>query len=137
MSELKLPEIKRKSLDINLSPLVDVVFLLLIFFMVTTVFPDKSGIIIEKPDSENAASMGDENIIVKIDAKDNFYIQDKPLNLNDLRRVLKSKLDIRQNSPVIIHADKNAKTEILVKVIDAAKSSGAKQIGLATNDKIK
>ena len=135
MLELKLPTLKAKGPEINLSPLIDVVFLLLIFFMVTTVFPEKDGILIEKPESEHAVSLTDKNLIVKIDATGKAYYQDKPVNLNDLKRLLKTQLQINQNLPVIIHADKQTQTEALLKVIDTAKSSGAKQIGLAADEK--
>ena len=118
-----------------MSPMIDVVFLLLIFFMVTTVFPENDGIIIEKPESENAVSMVDKNIIVKIDAEGIVYFQDKKLNISDLKRVLKSQLTMDNSIPVILNADKKTSTEALIKVIDAAKSSGAKQLGLATDEK--
>lgn len=135
MLELQLPVIKAKGPEINLSPLIDVVFLLLIFFMVTTVFPEKDGIIIEKPDSEHAVSLTDKNIIVKIDLNGKAYYQDNVVSLEDLRKILTVQLQINPNLPVIIHADKQTRTKDLLKIIDAAKSSGAKQLGLAADDK--
>jgi len=139
MHDLQLLSIKARvkatAPEINLSPLIDVVFLLLIFFMVTTVFPEKDGIIIEKPESEHAVSLTDKNIIVKIDASGKAYYQDKAVNLKDLTRLLKAQLQIDGNLPVIIHADKKTQTEALLKVIDAVKSSGAKQLGLAADEK--
>lgn len=135
MLELNLPTNKAIKPEINMSPMIDVVFLLLIFFMVTTVFPENDGIIIEKPESENAVSMVDKNIIVKIDAEGIVYFQDKKLNISDLKRVLKSQLTMDNSIPVILNADKKTSTEALIKVIDAAKSSGAKQLGLATDEK--
>jgi len=135
MLELKLPTIKAKGPEINMSPLVDVVFLLLIFFMVTTVFPDKDGIIIEKPESEHAVSLTDKNIIIKIDLNGKAYYQEKPVTINDLKRLLKGQLQINSDLPVIIQADKQTRTEALIEVIDAAKSSGAKQLGLAADEK--
>jgi len=135
MLELKLPTIKAKGPEINMSPLVDVVFLLLIFFMVTTVFPEKDGIIIEKPESEHAVSLTDKNIIIKIDLNGKAYYQEKPVSINDLKRLLKVQLQMNSDLPVIIQADKQTKTDALIQVIDAAKTSGAKQLGLATDEK--
>jgi len=135
MLELNLPENKAIKPEINMSPMIDVVFLLLIFFMVTTVFPESDGIIIEKPESEHAVSMVDKNIVVKIDSSGIIYLQDKKLNIADLKRVLKSQLAMDNSIPVILNADKKTSTEALIKVIDAAKSSGAKQLGLATDEK--
>jgi len=134
MLELKLPTIKAKGPEINMSPLVDVVFLLLIFFMVTTVFPEKDGIIIEKPESEHAVSLTDKNIIIKIDLNGKAYYQEKLVSINDLKRLLKVQLQINSDLPVIIQADKQTKTDALIQVIDAAKTSGAKQLGLATDE---
>lgn len=135
MHKLNLPMVKAKGPEINMSPLVDVVFLLLIFFMVTTVFPDKEGIIIEKPESEHAVSLTDKNIVVKIDLSGKVYIHDKPVTIKDLKRLLKHKIDVNHDLAVIIQADKQTKTEALIKVIDAAKTSGVKQLGLATDEK--
>ena len=135
MLELNLPTNKAIKPEINMSPMIDVVFLLLIFFMVTTVFPENDGVIIEKPESEHAVSLTDKNIVVKIDAAGLVYLQDKKLNIADLRRVLKSQLAMDTEVPVIINADKKTSTEALIRVIDAAKSSGAKQLGLATDEK--
>lgn len=135
MLELNLPKNTALKPEINMSSMIDVVFLLLIFFMVTTVFPEKDGIIIEKPESEHAVSLIGKNIVVKIDVEGSAYLMDKKLNMDDLERVLKSQLAIDSNVPVIIHADKKTSTESLVNVINVVKSSGAKQLGLATDDK--
>jgi len=135
MLELNLPDNKATKPELNMSPMIDVVFLLLIFFMVTTVFPENEGVIIEKPESEHAVSLTDKNIVVKINAEGVVFLQDKKLNIRDLKRVLKSQLAIDMEIPVIINADKKTSTEALVRVIDAAKSSGAKQLGLATDEK--
>jgi len=135
MSELNIPKIQIKKPEINMSSLVDVVFLLLIFFMVTTVFPENSGVIIEKPASEQPSAMNKESIKVKINAGGDLFFQDKPLDIDDLKRVLKTAVENNETQTVVIHADKETKTEILVAVIDAAKASGAKQLGLATDEK--
>lgn len=133
--ELQIPVLNNKTPEINLSPLIDVVFLLLIFFMVTTIFPENEGIIIEKPESEHAVSLTDKNMIIKIDSDGKSYYQEKLVDLEDLKRLIKTQVQTTQDIAVIIKADKKTQTEALLKVIDAAKSSGARQLGLAADEK--
>ncbi len=112
-----------------MAALVDVVFLLLIFFMVTTVFPENDGLAIEKPTSENAAPLPREPVIVLLDKDGNTHMDGHPVTGDDITRLLQA----LPPGPVTIHADRRATTEALVGVIDAAKSGGATPIGIATD----
>jgi len=135
MNTLIIAELKIGKPEITMAPLIDVVFLLLIFFMVTTVFPDNNGIVIEKPVSENTATLQDKNMVVKLDADGQIYFKDIEVTLEDIKRLVAREIDLNSNFFVIVHADRNSTTEQLIKVIDAAKSGGARQLGIATDEK--
>ena len=118
-----------------MAPLVDIVFLLLIFFMVTTVFPENDGLLIEKPDSENAAALDNEHLVIKIDQQGIAYMDERPVTTDDIIRLLKIELANKSQPAVTIHADRRATTESLIDVIDAANAGGAQQLGIATDEK--
>jgi len=135
MNTLVFPKTKPGRPEITMAPLVDIVFLLLIFFMVTTVFPENDGIPIEKPLSENTVSLADRKFVLKLDQLGQVYYKDQIINIEDIKRLVKRELTLDQNISVIVHADKRSTTEELIKVIDAAKSGGAKSLGIATDIK--
>ncbi len=130
-----MPTLNTGKPEISMAPLVDIVFLLLIFFMVTTVFPENDGLVIEKPSSENAAALSDEKIIIKLSQQGIAYLDNRAVTADDIERLLKIKLVRKPQQMVTVHADRRATTEALINVIDAAKAGGARQLGIATDAK--
>ncbi|MCF6236572.1 MAG: biopolymer transporter ExbD [Gammaproteobacteria bacterium] len=121
--------------EITMAPLIDIVFLLLIFFMVTTVFPEDDGLMISIPASTHAAELSDENILLKIDKTGQVYYKNSAVTLDDVKRIVSDELAMRPDAPVILHADKLTTTESLINVIDVSKSAGAKGLAIATDEK--
>jgi len=121
--------------EISMAPLVDIIFLLLVFFMVTTVFPENNGLLIEKPNSENAATLPSEPIIIKLDRLGIAYLKDRPVTLEDITRLLKTESGSKPQLTVTVYADRRSTTASLINVIDAAKAGGATQLGIATDEK--
>jgi len=134
MNELDIPELKTGKPEISMAPLIDVVFLLLIFFMVTTVFPDQ-GIIIEKPESEQASRLPNNHMVLKLDRHNKIYFNNASVTIEDIHRLLITEVKLNPDISVVIKADKDSNTGILIQLIDAAKTSGAKLLGIATDDK--
>jgi len=119
--------------EISMAPLIDVVFLLLIFFMVTTVFPENKGLIISKPESENTKQLSPKQIQFLIDKSNQVYFQKNKIELSDVKRIVEEELSIKPGLSVLLKVDKLATTEIFIKTMDACKSGGAKNIGIATD----
>lgn len=130
-----LPQLKTGKPEINMAPLVDIVFLLLIFFTVTTVFPENDGLLIEKPVSENSAALGSKQIIIKLDQHGDAYFSGHPVTTVDIKRLLNIELATSPQLAVTVHADRRATTESLIDIIDAARAGGARQLGIATDEK--
>ncbi len=130
---IPLPDTGRP--EITMAPLIDIVFLLLIFFMVTTVFPEDDGLMIEKPASTHAAELTDKNILLKIDKTGQVYYKNSAVTLDDVKRIISDELAMRPDTPVILHADKLTTTEALINAIDVSKSAGAKSLAIATDEK--
>jgi len=136
-SDCKIPELEMGKPEISMAPLVDIVFLLLIFFMVTTVFPEKNALLIEKPQSDNSTFIREEQIIIKLDRLGDAFYKDQKITVADIARILKNQLQLNPALAVIVHADKRASTESLINIIDAAKAGGAQKLGIATDEKRK
>ncbi len=132
-SPIRLPEIKSGKPEISMAPLIDVVFLLLIFFMVTTVFPENRGLVVEKPESKHSEPLVMKKIVFLVNKEGLVHYKDNAITLEDVERLVKEQLSAAPDSAVLLQVDKRAMTEHLIKVMDACKSGGAKQVGIATD----
>ncbi len=116
--------------EINTSPLIDIVFLLLIFFMVTSVFVEETGIEVQKPSAISAQDLEKNSILLAITAEGDIYFDNQPVALNNLRGLVARLL--RENPrPIILLADEEGRSGTLVRVIDECKLAGAEQVSLA------
>lgn len=120
------------SSGIDISPLIDVVFLLLIFFIVTTVFVKETGVSVSKPRAASAEDLERQAILIAVTAESRVWHGGREIGHDGVRAVVAALLEENPDSPVIIRADAAAPTEATVRVIDAAKLAGATSVSLAT-----
>lgn len=120
------------SSEINLSPLIDVVFLLLIFFIVTTVFVDETGIEVSKPRAASSEDLDKQAILLAVTSEGRVWQGGREIGMDGVRAVVSALLEEDVETPVIVRADAAAATEATVRVIDAAKLAGAVSVSLAT-----
>lgn len=116
---------------IDLSPLLDVVFILLIFFIVTTVFVRESGVDVKKPQAVSTQQLERNVIIIAITQSGEVMYDSTNIGVVGVRSTV-SQLLKQQMKPVVIQADKRVSTDMLVKVLDQAKIAGAEQVSIAT-----
>ncbi len=121
----------RKTPELNIAPLVDMVFLLLIFFLVSTTFSRETGVDVRKPKAQTAQTLSRESILVAITREGTIHINNRKVDLETLHRIVKETLDERQDSPVIIIADKASLTGRMIEVMDECKLAGAEKISLS------
>ena len=133
MDQEKKRQLRIAKPEITMAPLVDIVFLLLIFFMVTTVFPEKV-IPIDKPESSNNITMKEEHIPVTIDRHGTIFIKQQAVDFQQLELRLKDEIRHQPHSVLVVFADKQATTELLIQVIDTARTAGVEKFGIATDD---
>jgi len=117
--------------DINVSPLIDMVFILLIFFIVTTTFVEETGVEVDKPQAASAANLDKNSILLAVTAQGQVVYGGQEIGVNGVRPLVKRMTD-QESVPVIIEVDKNATAGIVVRVIDEAKLGGAKNVSLAS-----
>ncbi|MDX1432505.1 MAG: biopolymer transporter ExbD [Gammaproteobacteria bacterium] len=126
----------KEPVDINLTPLIDVVFLLLIFFMVSTTFNRDSELSIELPAaSAEASQRKPDSIEVAIDARGRFYVNGRQLlntQSKTLRQALRAAAGDNDSPPIIISADANTPHQAVVKIMDAARELGFVRLTFAT-----
>ncbi len=126
----------KEELDINITPLIDVVFLLLIFFMVSTTFERESEINITLPQASKEVTKAKPDAInVAIDSKGNIFVNDVGLvnsQLSTIKLAIFEKLGQRNDAPIIISADSRAEHQSVVKVMDASRQLGLVRITFAT-----
>ena len=122
--------------DVNLTPLIDVVFLLLIFFMVSTTFEHQSRIQVELPEaSAEPTTPESESLEIIVDAQGRYFIGDEQVvntRLKTLKGAITKVLGDRTDMPVIVRADASSPHQSVVTVLDAASQLGLNRISLAT-----
>ncbi len=123
---------RREHQHINLTPLVDVVFLLLLFFMLTSHFVKAPAIKIALPDSKTAAPEVRDEVIITIAADGTLFIDKDPVLLTGLQYNLQEKLQKLKKPAVRIKADREAKLGLVVKVVDEIRLAGAGAFSLET-----
>jgi len=124
---------KRSDLLIDLTPMIDVVFLMLIFFMVSTSFTVSNSLKLDLPQSKaSVAVKEDVQVVIQIDPEGQLYVQDEQVEDADLRRRI---LNISKGDPnmrVILRADAEAKHKRVVYVLSIIRELGMGKVGIAT-----
>ena len=122
----------RYQIQTPLTPLIDIVFMLLIYFLLTTNFMVDEGIKIKLPHAKASAPQTQKEITVYVDRQGNVFIENIKLCYGDLFKNLKEKIGGRQDVLVVIKADRAVILNKVVKVMDMAKAAGAGRLCLAT-----
>ena len=120
--------------EINLTPMLDVVFIMLIFFIVTASFVKESGLDVNRPDAPTAVKKENANILVAIGANNEIWINRRRIDPRAVRANIERMHAENPEGAVIIQADKKAFTETLVTVMDAARQPAVFNGSIAANE---
>jgi len=111
--------------DVNLTPMLDIVFIMLIFFIVTATFVHERGIDVTAPDNEKKPDTTNPPIVIAVDSKNNIFVelggQQRPVDVRAVRANVARKLAENQKSAVLIQADRSSDMGVVVHVMDQAK----------------
>lgn len=116
---------------IDMSPLIDCVFILLIFFIVTTVFVEETGVEVDKPQAASSVQLEKTSILIALTEKGEVVYGGRDIGVSGVQPLVKRMLQTEE-VPVIVQADAGAETGALVRIIDEAKLGGAQKVSLAT-----
>jgi biopolymer transport protein ExbD len=117
--------------EVNLTPMLDVVFIMLIFFIVTASFVKEAGIDISRPSAGTAERKERGNIMIAITANDQVWMDRRQVNPRALRANIERLHAENPQGSVVIQADKDSKNGLLVQVMDAARAAGVGNVSLA------
>jgi biopolymer transport protein ExbD len=118
--------------EINITPMLDIVFIMLIFFIVTTSFVTEFGVDVNRPTSTPTQQQEQSEIIaVRIDENDQIFVQERLVDVRAVRANIESGLALRPDAAVVVIADRVADAGLLVRVVDQARVAGARQVSLA------
>jgi biopolymer transport protein ExbD len=120
--------------EINLTPMLDVVFIMLIFFIVTATFIKEAGIQVERPDTTTAESQDDAAILIAISPTDEIWIDRKERDPRSIRSVIERLHAENPKGSIVIQADEGSTHETLVIVMEAAKAAGVTNVAIASDN---
>lgn len=118
--------------EIQMTPLIDMVFILLIFFVVTTSFVSETGLDIQRPQSSSSETLPHENIPVAIGADGRITVDGQRVGLLSIRPFLQKRLRMQPGLAVVLVADKAVSVDRVVRVMDEVRAAGISEVALAT-----
>lgn len=129
---MKLLDIKKKKIALNITPLIDVLFILIIFFTISSTFLEQPGIKLELPKARSSETQKVDKAVLYIDANGDLFFMNQPVTLENLGEKLNSAMETNINKSLIISADKNVHHGLVVRVMDIARSNGVAKLVIST-----
>lgn len=126
---------KRGGFELNVVPLIDVVFVLLIFTIMTSSLTKETGVSVDKPQAQSAGELNRQSILVAITRDGTIHVNDRQVDLESLQDVLRRMLTENALGEIVLIADRESNTGLLVSVMDASNLAGAKKISVAAMSK--
>ncbi|MFW5781712.1 MAG: ExbD/TolR family protein [Candidatus Muiribacteriaceae bacterium] len=123
-----------ESLEVNISPLIDMMFLLLIFFIVTASFVQEAGVEINRPSASTGRTMDKQNMIIGVDRDNRIFVGGDEIDLSQVSTLVASYIR-NEKAPVIVVADEDSYSGKVIEVIDACRKAGAEDVSVATEEK--
>ena len=120
--------------DIDMTPMLDIVFIMLIFFIVTTSFVKETGIDVSRPQASTTERQERGNILIAITENGQIWIDRRQVDPRALRSNIERLHGENPQGSVVVQADAKSQNHLLVQVMDAAKAAGVNQIAIAAED---
>ncbi|HFD79084.1 MAG TPA: biopolymer transporter ExbD [Gammaproteobacteria bacterium] len=117
--------------EINLAPMLDIVFIMLIFFVVTTSFVKESGIEVNRPTAQTAQRAAHANILIAIAPNGEIWIDKRAVDIRSVRAVIERLMAQNPAGGVVIQGDRSAHIGLLVEVMDQVRKAGVRNVSIA------
>jgi biopolymer transport protein ExbD len=121
--------------DINVTPLMDIVFIMLIFFIVTSTFVKEPGVDIERPQAETARERKLAGILVAVTSNNEIWINKEKVALDTVKVAVESLKQENPKATAVVQVDKGAQSRYLVEVINQIRNAGVDEIAVSTEDR--
>lgn len=125
---------KARSEEFNISPLIDIVFILLIFFAVSTTFVRDMKLELERPSASSATTASTKAVRVYIDRGGNVFIDEQPVKIWMLQTRVRDLLRVSTSKQILVITDKLIPADRLIDVVDQCRLGGAAEVGVATEE---
>ena len=132
MRRKRLQDVEEE-IDLNITPMLDVVFIILIFFVVSTSFVKESGVDVSRPSASTTERKQRGNIMIGITADDAVWIDRRQVDIRAVRANIERLHAENPEGAVVIQADRDARTGVLVQVIDQSRLAGVSDVSIAAN----
>jgi biopolymer transport protein ExbD len=120
--------------EINITPMLDIVFIMLIFFIVTTSFTKETGAAIVKPIAEQAISLRNGTILIGVKSNDDIWMSKRLIELREVRSMVEQAKAENPKGSVVIVADKNSRIGTVTQVMDQVKMAGVQGIAISAEN---
>jgi biopolymer transport protein ExbD len=125
---------QREEAEINITPMLDIVFIMLIFFIVTTSFTKETGAAIVKPIAEQAVSLRNGTILIGVKSNDDIWMSKRLIELREVRSMVESAKAENPKGSVVIVADKGSRIGIVTQVMDQVRMAGVQGIAISAEN---
>jgi len=119
------------TVELNMAPLIDMIFILLIFFLVATSFVKESGVEVMRPLAQTAEARDKTNLIIAVTVDGEVYVEKRPIDIRSVRSYMERFLSETPQGTVVITADTASMTGIVIQVLDACRQAGVKNVSVA------
>ena len=122
---------REEDLEINMTPMLDIVFIMLIFFIVTAVFVKEAGVDINKPEAINAEQQKRVSILIAITADNKVWLNRKEVDIKSVRSIVEKLHSENPKGTVSVQADETAKAGVTLEVMKAVRAAGVPQVAIS------
>ena len=122
---------EQDDIDINITPMLDIVFIMLIFFIVTTSFVKETGIDPRKPIAETSEAKPRANILIGVDLEGRIWMNNRQVEINQVRQLVEDAVNETPESSAVLVADQESPTGVLIDVMDQVRLGGVINIAVA------
>ncbi len=129
---MKLLEKSPRKISINLTPLIDVLFILIIFFTVSSTFLEQPGIELKLPEAESSQSHTAQKVIIYVDKDENLFLNDDSVTIDNLVKSVESLISAQTDKSVVLHADQQVPHGIIINIMDRLRKQGIYKIIIST-----
>jgi len=129
---MKLLEKPPKKIALNITPLIDVLFILIIFFTVSSTFLEQPGIELKLPDAESSQTHTAQKVIIYVDKNETIFLNDEQVNINILVEYVQAKLAEQKEKNVVLRADTEVDHGVVINIMDLLRKKGIYKIIIST-----
>jgi biopolymer transport protein ExbD len=129
---MRLTQSKKRKLTLNITSLIDVLFILIIFFAVSSTFLEQPGIELDLPEAESSEGLKTHKIIIYLDKDKNIYLNENIVSLSHLEKEIKELTDSQKEKSVVLKADEKVPHGLVISIMDLLRKQGIYKIIIST-----